>query len=79
MTEKSLEEILTAAEQLHDQPQLILDHKGSVVGYNIGVVALAHGLDLFLFKGKPQEIQVRRVTRWRKRHRSFVRKSFSAW
>lgn len=39
---------LTAAEQLHDQPQLVLDHEGGEVGHDVGVVALAQGLDLLL-------------------------------
>lgn len=39
---------LTTTEQLHDQPQLILNHKRGVVRHNVGVVALAHGLNLFL-------------------------------
>lgn len=43
--------LLTTTEELHDQPQLILDHKRGVVRHNVRVVALAHGLNLFLFQG----------------------------
>ena len=39
---------LTSTEQLHHQPQLILHHKGGVVGHDVGMVALAHSLDLLL-------------------------------
>ena len=41
---------LTTTEQLHDQPQLVLYHKGGVVRHNVGVVALTHGLNLFLLE-----------------------------
>lgn len=41
---------LTATEQLHNQPQLILYNEGGVISHYIWVVALAHGLDLFLLK-----------------------------
>lgn len=40
---------LTTTEQLHHQPQLVLHHKGGIVRHNVWVVALAHGLDLFLW------------------------------
>lgn len=43
---------LTTTEQLHDQPQLILYHEGGVVRHDVGVVALAHGLNLFLLEEK---------------------------
>lgn len=39
---------LTATEQLHHQPQFILHHKGGIIRHNVGMVALAHSLDLFL-------------------------------
>lgn len=50
-----MEGALTATEQLHDQPQLILYHERGVVRHNIGVVALAHGLNLFLREEKQKQ------------------------
>lgn len=40
--------LLTSTEELHDEPEFILYHEGGVVGDDVGVAALAHGLDLFL-------------------------------
>ena len=38
----------TSAQKLHDKPKFVLDNKGSVVGDNVWVVTLTHGMDLFL-------------------------------
>lgn len=46
---------LTSAEKLHDQPQLIFHHEGGVVRHDVGVVALAHGLNLFLRREREKE------------------------
>lgn len=40
---------LTSAEEFHDQPQFIFHNKWSVVGHHVWMVALTHGLNLFLW------------------------------
>lgn len=50
--------LLTSAKELHDEPEFILHHKGGVVGDNVGVAALAHGLDFFLLWERTKASQV---------------------
>lgn len=50
--------LLTSTEELHDEPEFILHHEGGVVGDNVGVVALAHGLDFFLLRERTEASRV---------------------
>lgn len=40
---------LTTTQQLHHQPEFVLHHKRCIIRHNVGMVALTHRLDLFLF------------------------------
>lgn len=53
---RCVKEGLTTAEELHHQPQFVLHHEGGIVRHNVGMVALAHSLDLFLHSEKKNGI-----------------------